>query len=145
MKATFASLLVAILPALTVVRGGTDGCDFARGISLTCGDFILADDGNTLSANCVSASNPGGVYTTLHLDDCLANYDGQISLSQNGSFTQSCSDCILKSPTKTLLQCECGNGKNGDDGKPLLVTSIFDLNNATHFKNDDGTLQCSVF
>ncbi|KAI6084879.1 hypothetical protein F4821DRAFT_163280 [Hypoxylon rubiginosum] len=141
MKATFASLLAAFLPALAIVRA--QSCD-TSGISLSCGEFSL-QNGVELHGRCLSADPGAEVETSLDLDECFQNVKGHITWGPGGSFFSSCRDCELQRATKTMLRCDCWTGGwINNMTVPQYIESFMDLNNATNIENLNGQLKCGT-
>ncbi|KAI1765610.1 hypothetical protein GGR53DRAFT_465259 [Hypoxylon sp. FL1150] len=146
MRATFASLLAAILPALTVGQRGIDGNpsqDYSKQpISVSCNDMELSD-GHYLDAACLEPPQwpvSGSISTRLDLNNCLANYGGHLAYAEHGSFASSCSDCVLAGSHNDTLACECSKGK--DKG---TAHSEWDLNEWHYIQNTNGNLTCYHF
>ncbi|XXH00215.1 eukaryotic translation initiation factor 2-alpha kinase [Hypoxylon texense] len=151
MKSTFASLLLAaFLPALPPIISAQPSPDYSGDpISASCIVLTLHDN-HSLHAFCLAPDgtldDPSWRDTTLDLDACLANRDGDLGWSGGqGSFSGSCASCRLEqsSPetmlTGTVLTCECGVG--GDQGG--TKTTKWDLDDWKYIRNSQGALTCS--
>ncbi|KAI1770805.1 hypothetical protein F4818DRAFT_253809 [Hypoxylon cercidicola] len=146
MKATLVSL-AAFLPALTIAgannstnnstNSSTNNSTCHMGISLTCGNFSLADN-HTLGATCITAPPRQEIQTTLDLNQCFVNSNGSIIPAPGGGFHSSCPTCTLKSITQTELWCDCfDNSSNKTKG-------FWQLNDGVVIQNRNGSLTCLV-
>ncbi|KAI4865331.1 hypothetical protein F4820DRAFT_420568 [Hypoxylon rubiginosum] len=143
MKATLASLLVAFLPALTVVSALPDPnsstvVDYStQGISVSCSNIRLTHS-RYLFAECLEIpawrSSPAAVISaSLDLDECFANYEGNLVYAyRNGHYSGSCA-CDAVGLNNATLSCICDGNEN---------YSAFDLNNWHYIQNNLGILNC---
>ncbi|OBZ69390.1 hypothetical protein A0H81_10615 [Grifola frondosa] len=112
------------LKALTVVLILCAKRALGQGYAATCQNIEYFPEAG-LEADC---RNDGGnfVFTSLDLDLCVANYDGNLACAHNGAFSASCSGCELSG---TVLSCTCGNGSGGSSFPTLdLNTCIANQN-----------------
>lgn len=86
--------------------------------------------GDVLSASCGTGAGQS-LPTTLDMDTCVTNSNGQFAWQVNGGYAGSCNGCSLNG---TVLTCNC-YPENG----PAAATAI-DTN--TNISNCSGTLTC---
>ncbi|KAG8688920.1 hypothetical protein FRC08_011189 [Ceratobasidium sp. 394] len=98
------------------------------GFSGSCKNWYVS--GYTLHANC--GDGHGGYRdTSKDLNQCIANYGGNLACATNGGFGGSCSGCEVV--TGTYMKCHCGPGPNN--------TPTIDLNAC--IANYGGNLACA--
>jgi cytolysin (calcineurin-like family phosphatase) len=106
-------------PPTTLVPSG--------GFATSCSNISLS--GSSLSATCQVGSQ--GQATTVDLNGCVTNNNGNLQFATPGNYSGSCSGCSLSG---TNLTCQC-NPMSG----PAKSTTI-DINNDV--SNCGGTLKC---
>ncbi|OSX63416.1 hypothetical protein POSPLADRAFT_1139039 [Postia placenta MAD-698-R-SB12] len=121
LRTAVVAIAVALyLPIVSANYADTCQDEYVTGIDLvaTC----TTDDGSQVSS-------------TLNLDNCVANYDGDLNCVPNGGFSASCdvASCVLTGPE--YLECYCDNGQGGQ------TASIVDLGPSCHIC---GGAFCSV-
>ncbi|KAI0179028.1 hypothetical protein GGR52DRAFT_286012 [Hypoxylon sp. FL1284] len=140
MKATFASLLSASLPALVFAQAECHRNPM-DGISVSCSDFNFTQ-GHTLGATCTTYPPEIEVSTILDLDRCLENRVGRIAFRPFGNFSQSCSNCTLKGITNTQLWCDCST-YNFSNGTWYSNNTLWQLSDFQYIQNCNGSLVCN--
>ncbi|KAH7882515.1 Cyanovirin-N [Phlebopus sp. FC_14] len=100
----------------------------ASGFADTCSNYGVS--GTTLSADCLQIDQATDS-TSLNLDICLVNSNGELLCRSGGDYGASCSGCHLSGTTFT---CSCNN----DAHQP--VTTSYNLNNC--IGNNNGVLVC---
>lgn len=90
------------------------------GFDRTCDreSYTFNADENRFAASCVSGPNDDNVASTLDLNACLANANGQLVGRDRGNGLSTCRDCSVDI---TVLQCDCRDEAND------LITSAIDL------------------
>ncbi|OSX63421.1 hypothetical protein POSPLADRAFT_1138977 [Postia placenta MAD-698-R-SB12] len=91
----------------------------------TCEDESL--DGQNLVASC-TADNGSQQSSTLNLNGCVANYDGDLNCAVNGGFAASCNVGSCGLAGGEYMQCYCRNNQGSQ------TSSIVDL--ACHISGD---------
>ncbi|KAH7907857.1 Cyanovirin-N [Hygrophoropsis aurantiaca] len=88
----------------------------------TCQSTLPYVSGNYLYATCRTDSGTQSS-TSLNLDACIANYNGQLACAANGYFSGSCdtASCELAAEDISVMECYCKN----DSGS--YVASLVDL------------------
>ncbi|KAF8609768.1 Cyanovirin-N [Ceratobasidium sp. AG-I] len=119
----FSNLLAAfgfsLFAAVSVSAGG--------GFSASCSNYYVS--GYTLTATCGNGS--GGTKTTsIDLNRCIANYNGNLACAANGGFGGSCSGCGIR--TGAYMICGCR-----PSGTPII-----DLDSCV--ANYGGNLACAT-
>lgn len=91
-------------------------------------------DGYYLVATC-SMINKTQQQTAISLDNCIANYGGNLACAADGDFSGSCdvSSCILFQEGE-YMQCSCGNGLGNQ------TSSVVNLGSC--ISNNNGDLTC---
>ncbi|KAG9124072.1 hypothetical protein FRC07_012968 [Ceratobasidium sp. 392] len=118
-RLTVASALF-LLAAPVVIAGG--------GFSHSCPSFYMRGN-NMLYAKCGNGHG-GHKDTSIDLNKCIANYNGNLACAKNGGYGGSCSGCLIH--TGTYMRCHCG---------PHNGTPTIDLNSCV--ANYDGNLACA--
>ncbi|QRW02750.1 CVNH domain protein [Ceratobasidium sp. AG-Ba] len=116
--------LITVLGAISVtpvIAGG--------GFSASCSGASVS--GTTLTANCGNG-NGGSRWSSIDLNQCIANYGGNLVCAKNGGFGGSCSECEIR--TGVYMICGCSGGSN--------PTPIIDLDNCV--ANYGGNLACAT-
>ena len=91
------------------------------GFDQTCdrGSYTFNAEEDRFAASCASGPNDDNVASTLDLNACLANANGQLVGRDRGDALSTCLDCSVD---VTTLQCDCRDDSND------FVTSVIDLN-----------------
>ncbi|KAG8756802.1 hypothetical protein FRC12_010468 [Ceratobasidium sp. 428] len=72
------------------------------GFSHSCSSFHM--EGNSkLVATCGDGGG-GHKTTSINLNDCIANYGGNLACAKNGGYGGSCSGCLIH--TGTYMRCQ---------------------------------------
>ncbi len=96
----------------------------------TCKNLSL--QGNTLNGTC-QKMDQSWILTSLNLDECLANINGNFQWQQSGAYSQSSNNCNLNA-SNGIITCSARKM----DGS--MNTTTFNLNNSV--SNLDGFLSC---
>ncbi|EGN95706.1 hypothetical protein SERLA73DRAFT_186886 [Serpula lacrymans var. lacrymans S7.3] len=100
------------------------------GFAASCSNIQLS--GSVLDATCVTDSG-STTATAIDLNNCVANYDGNLACAPSGSYSSSCDDCSLTDTT--YLLCSCSGSSDGGD-----QPSGYNLDSC--LGNNDGALTC---
>ncbi|PYI28012.1 Cyanovirin-N [Aspergillus indologenus CBS 114.80] len=110
----------------TLLSAGT-AVQALRGFEDTCSILDLL--GTALYADC-DAKNGDLVRTSINLNKCLGNVNGNLACRANGNYGKSCYDCVLLSGQ---LMCTCA-------GPYGYVLNLYNLNRC--IRNENGELVC---
>ncbi|QRV73814.1 CVNH domain protein [Ceratobasidium sp. AG-Ba] len=119
-SAIYTAVCGAIL-ATPAIAGG--------GFSASCSGYGVS--GTTLTANC-SDGKGGSRWSSIDLNRCIANYNGNLVCAANGGFGGSCSGCGIR--TGAYMICGCRGGSN-----PTPIANLDDC-----VANYGGNLACAT-
>ncbi|XXH01462.1 hypothetical protein Hte_007822 [Hypoxylon texense] len=135
MRATIATLLLALAPALPIIsalpseKRTYSSKDFP--ITHFCSGLTIALDGSSLHAdNCDGLSD-----VTFHLDTCVGNFGGALGFVRDGgdgNFSKTCSDCSVDGDA--VISCFCGQGAGKD-----FISSRLDLRDCQFVWYDESS------
>ncbi|KXJ85347.1 Cyanovirin-N [Microdochium bolleyi] len=109
---------------------GCIGAAHAQGFMRSCLNVQLVDWNRELRAKCGGGND--NLCTSIYLDYCIANADGNLAGRYKGAFGVSCGGCTLNG---SQLECTCF----GPEGEPQRRTSI---NIDDIISNRNGKLEC---
>ncbi|CCM02471.1 uncharacterized protein FIBRA_04571 [Fibroporia radiculosa] len=104
----------------------------AQGFAATCGSSGSEIVGTTFYATCTTDSG-AQQSTSINLDNCVANYNGNLACATNGGYGGSCSGCEIVTGVQ-YMECYC------TDDAGQQEASILDLDNC--LSNYNGNLAC---
>ncbi|TFK49859.1 hypothetical protein OE88DRAFT_1736818 [Heliocybe sulcata] len=100
------SLTLAVSSLALILQLQATGANFAS----TCTTGYIS--GDTFHSSCY---NDAGqlVDTSINLNNCVANYDGQLTcVHGNGGYSSTCSGCEIAAGIE-YMECYCSNGSGG--------------------------------
>ncbi|KAJ5351743.1 hypothetical protein N7452_000717, partial [Penicillium brevicompactum] len=104
----------------------------ASGFANTCEN--ISSSGTTLRADCLGAGTGQLQTSTIDINCCLSNSNGNLRVLTiiSGGYSGSCKSCALQGSTGLTWQCRNTSGQ--------FVTTTQDLNNCV--TNSNGRLTC---
>ncbi|KAF3926261.1 hypothetical protein ABW20_dc0105278 [Dactylellina cionopaga] len=140
----FLSIAILALPSVfsAAVPNITSSEEFVKraggGALNTCHNAGAALKGRDIYIQAFCGDGHGGYpFTSVNVNDCIANDDGNLHWRKNGGFSGSCSFDLstgVQSNGALLVRCRKNNGS-------VAITGIF-LNE--HLVNRNGRLTCEV-
>lgn len=98
------------------------------GFGYSCKDISLVN--NVLYSSC-EGTDGSYISTSINLDQCVVNTNGNLSCSANGNYSSTCSNCYLSGKT---LVCTCNNYNHVGQSASVNLNSCL--------SNSNGQLTC---